>query len=173
MDATATVATTVREGWVVWEVPGKPIIVRLSFDVVSRIGLAVWEGFKSLPRRGLETGGLLIGNRQDCGSQVLVEIADFEAVESEHAAGPSYLLSEPDRRLLELRIAAHGTSGRKLHVVGFYRSHTRTGFGMTLEDEYLFSNYFRKPSDVFLLIRSRGVVVSVTRNGCAQPSNGT
>jgi hypothetical protein len=156
MDATATVATTVREGWVVWEVPGKPIMVRLSFDVVSRIGLAVWEGFKSLPRRGLETGGLLIGNRQDCGSQVLVEIADFEAVESEHAAGPSYLLSEPDRRLLESRIAAHGTSGRKLHVVGFYRSHTRTGFGMTLEDEYLFSNYFRKPSDVFLLIRSNG-----------------
>jgi hypothetical protein len=131
-------------------------MVRLSIDVVSRLGLAVWEGFKALPRRGLETGGLLIGTRRNSGSQVVVEIADFEAVESEHAAGPSYLLSDPDRRLLESRIAAHGTSGRKPHVVGFYRSHTRTGFGMTLEDEYLFSNYFRKSSDVFLLIRSNG-----------------
>jgi len=77
-------------------------------------------------------------------------------VESEHAAGPSYLLSEPDLRLLESRIAAHGTSGRKPHVVGFYRSHTRSRFGITLEDKYVFSNYFRKSSDVFLLIRSNG-----------------
>ena len=152
----ATVATTVRDGWVVWEVSGKPVVVRLSFDVVRRLGLAVWEGFKAMPRRGLETGGLLIGTRRDRGSQVVVEIADFEAVESEHAAGPSYLLSEPDRRLLESRIAAHGTSGRKPHVVGFYRSHTRSRFGITLEDKYVFSNYFRKPSDVFLLIRSNG-----------------
>jgi len=124
--------------------------------VVSRLGLAVWEGFKAMPRRGLETGGLLIGTRRDSGSQVVVEISDFEAVESEHAAGPSYLLSEPDRRLLESRIAAHGTSGRKPHVVGFYRSHTRSRFGITLEDKYVFSNYFRKSSDVFLLIRSNG-----------------
>jgi hypothetical protein len=154
MDDEATIATTVRDGLVVWEVPGKPVVVRLSFDVVSRLGLAVHEGFKALPRRGLETGGLLIGSRRNSGNQVVVEIEDFEAVESEHAAGPSYLLSEPDRRLLESRIAAHGTSGRKPYVVGFYRSHTRSGFSITLEDEYVFSNYFRKSSDVFLLIKS-------------------
>jgi hypothetical protein len=156
MSDTATVATTVRDGWVVWEIPGKPVMVRLSFDLVSRLGLAVFEGFKALPRRGLETGGLLIGTRRDSGSRVVVEIADFEAVESEHAAGPSYLLSETDRRLLESRISARGTSGRKPHVVGFYRGHTRSGFGITLEDEYVFSNYFRKSSDVFLLIKSNG-----------------
>jgi hypothetical protein len=154
MDDASTVATTVRDGWVVWEVPGKPVVVRLSFDVVSRLGLAVREGFRALPRRGLETGGLLIGTRRDIGGSVVVEIQEFEAVESEHAAGPSYLLSETDRRLLELRIAAHGTSGRRPHVVGFYRSHTRSGFGITLEDEYVFSNYFRKSSDVFMLIKS-------------------
>jgi hypothetical protein len=154
MEDASTVATAVRDGWVVWEVPGKPVAVRLRFDLLGRLGMAVREGFRALPRRGLETGGLLIGTRRDNGGRPVVEIEEFEAVESEHAAGPSYLLSETDRRLLELRIAAHGTSGRRPHVVGFYRSHTRSGFGITLEDEYVFSNYFRKSSDVFLLIKS-------------------
>src|SRR3974377_1460348 len=105
--------TAATAGWVVWEGPGKPVVVRLSASVVSRLGVAVNEGFKALRRRGLETGGLLIGIRRNVGSQVVVEIGDFEAVEPEHAAGPSYLLSDADRRLLESRITAHGTSGQQ------------------------------------------------------------
>src|SRR5215471_16902648 len=163
MDDPASPATTIRDGCVVWEVPGKPVTVRLSFDVVSRLEMAVREGFKAIPRRGLETGGLLIGTRRGRGNDVVLEIEDFEAVESEHAAGPSYLLSEADRRRLESRIAARGTSGKKPHVVGFYRSHTRNGLAITMEDDYVFSNYFRKSSDVFLLIKS---------NDAAPPTGG-
>ena len=154
MGDTATIATTFRDGQVVWEVEGKPVAVRLSLDVISRLGMAVREGFKALPRRGLETGGLLIGTKKEEGSRIFVDVQDFEAVESEHAAGPSYLLSEADRQLLEARIAVRGTSSRKPSVVGFYRSHTRSGFGISMEDELLFSRYFRKASDVFLLIKS-------------------
>ena len=39
-------------------------------------------------------------------------------------------------------------------IVGVYRSHTRRGFSITAEDATLYSTYFRKPSDVFLLIKS-------------------
>src|SRR6185295_9489930 len=99
------VAAAASDGWVVCEMPGKRVVVRVGSDVVGRLGQAVSEGFKAHPRRGLETGGLLIGTRRHSGGDVVVEIVDFEAVESEHAAGPSYLLSEPDRRLLESRIA--------------------------------------------------------------------
>ncbi|HTP35901.1 MAG TPA: hypothetical protein VMJ75_27190 [Candidatus Acidoferrales bacterium] len=154
MGDVATIATTIRDGQMVWEVEGKPVAVRLSIDVISRLGMAVREGFKALPRRGLETGGLLIGTKKEEGNRVIVDVQDFEAVESEHAAGPSYLLSEADRQLLEARIAVRGTSSRKPSVVGFYRSHTRSGFGITMEDELLFSRYFRKSSDVFLLVKS-------------------
>ena len=139
------------EDWLVWEVPGKPVSVRLTTEVAERMAAAVTEGFKALPRRGLETGGLLLGTRRDTGSRVVVDVRDFEAIESEHAAGPSYLLSSPDRRLLEARISA-----RKGSIVGFYRSHTRRGFAITTEDAALFSTYFRKASDVFLLIKSNG-----------------
>jgi hypothetical protein len=84
----------------------------------------------------------------------VVDVDDFEAVESEHAAGPSYLLSDPDRHVLDARIAARASVAKGPSVVGFYRSHTRAGFGITMEDAYLFSTYFRKASDVFLLIKS-------------------
>jgi len=154
-DATG-IAPTIRDGWLVWEVPGKPVSVRLGPDVVSRLGMAVREGFKALPRRGLETGGLLIGTRKEVGSQVVIDVDDFEAVESEHAAGPSYLLSSADRRLLEARIAAREATARntKTSIVGIYRSHTRRDFAITPEDALLFSSHFRKASDVFLLIKS-------------------
>lgn len=153
MEGVASVARS-RDGWIVWELPGKPVAVRMSPDVVFRLGMAVREGFRALPRRGLETGGLLIGVRKDVGTQVVVEINDFEPIESEHAAGPSYLLSDVDRRLLEAKISAHEAGAHSDAIVGFYRSHTRRDFAITMEDAALFSSYFRKSSDVFLLIKS-------------------
>ncbi len=153
MDDAVDTASIVRDGRIVWEAPGKPISVRLTPDVATRLGMAAREGFKALPRRGLETGGLLIGSRHGEGDRVVVEIDDFEAVESEHAAGPAYLLSELDRRLLEARIGAREAGGKNDGIVGFYRGHTRPDFAITREDATLFSAYFRNASDVFLLIK--------------------
>jgi hypothetical protein len=154
MEDTATFAPTVQDGWLLWEASGKAVSVRLSPDLINRLGLAVREGFKSLRRRGLETGGFLIGTTREEGARIAVEVVDFEPVESEHANGPSYLLSDADRRLLEIGIAAHNRSGGKSSIVGFYRSHTRPDFCITDEDAALFSRYFPKASDVFLLIKS-------------------
>ncbi len=157
MEDAGVMAPTVQDGWLVWEVPGKPISVRLSLDVVSRLGMAVQEGFKALPRRGLEIGGLLIGTARDAGNLTVVDVDDFEPVESEHATGPSYVLSDADRRLLKDRIAARQTSAKFPPVVGFYRSHSRKDFAITAEDASLFSTYCPKTSDVFLLIKSNEV----------------
>src|SRR5215471_13696357 len=132
MDDPASPATTIRDGCVVWEVPGKPVTVQLSFDVVSRLEMAVREGFKAIPRRGLETGGLLIGTRRGRGNDVVLQIEDFEAVESEHAAGPSYLLSEAGRGRPESRSAGRGTPGKKPPVVGFCGCDARNGLEITM-----------------------------------------
>lgn len=152
----AAVAPTVVEGWLVCKVPGKPLSIRLSQDVIARLAMAVEEGFRALPRRGLETGGLLLGTNREVGDQAVVDIEDFESIESEHAAGPSYLLSDADRCLLEARIAARKGAARSAPVVGFYRSHTRRDFAATPEDASVLAAYFRKTSDVFLLIKSNG-----------------
>jgi hypothetical protein len=119
--------------------------------------MAVQEGFKALPRRGLEIGGLLIGTARGAGNFTVVDVDDFEPVESEHATGPSYVLSDADRRLLKDRIAGRQASTRLPPVVGFYRSHSRKDFAITAEDASLFSTYCPKASDVFLLIKSNEV----------------
>ncbi|HEY1494097.1 MAG TPA: hypothetical protein VGF49_06120 [Candidatus Solibacter sp.] len=140
--------------WLISEIPGKPVTVRLSLDLVMRLGMAVREGFKALPRRGLETGGLLVGATRKDRGRLVIDVRDFEPVESEHATGPSYMLSDLDRQLLESRIAARQAGKKGNAVIGFYRSHTRRNFAVTMEDAALFSTYFRKPLDLFLLIKS-------------------
>jgi hypothetical protein len=112
------------------------------------------EGLKSLlGRRGLETGGLLLGRTKQQHGRILVEIDDFAQIDCEHAFGTSYLLSPTDRQLLEERIAWHRSPSRP-SIVGFYRSHTRKEFATTVEDVDLMSNYFAEPFHLFLLIQS-------------------
>jgi hypothetical protein len=147
------VALALEDSWLNWQVPGKPVSVRFGRDVAGRLRMAVWEGFRSLRRRGLETGGLLFGTTREAGNQIVVEVDDFEPFDSEHASGPSYVLSDADLRLLEARIAAH-EDPESPAIVGFYRSHTRGDFALTSEDALLFSKCFPAESHVFLLIKS-------------------
>ncbi len=149
MDQPATLHTYL------WQVPAKPVSVHLSLEVIDRLGLAVKEGFKLLPRRGLETGGLLLGSEKRVNGGIVVFIEDFEPLESEHAFGPSYLLSAADRKLLEERVTWH-RGRRSPAVVGFYRSHTRREFALTVEDIALMDEWFSRESNVFLMLQSNG-----------------
>ena len=142
----------VHDGWLVWEVPGKPVSVRVSPDAQAA---SQWRSGKELRRFPGGSGNRRTSHRlrkKEGGNPLVVEVDDFEPVESEHAAGPSYVLSEGDLRNLKARIAARGVA-RSTTIVGFYRSHTRPDFAITMEDASLFSSYFREPSDVFLLIK--------------------
>src|SRR5436309_14897822 len=79
----------------VWEVPGKPIAIRLHFDVIDRMSPEVLRGLGALKRRGAEVGGLLLG-RAEPGVIQKVSIQDFEPVPTEYLTGPSYNLSPKD-----------------------------------------------------------------------------
>src|SRR5436305_10604361 len=91
----------------VWQAPGKRVSVSLSLEVVDLLSLAVTAGFQSLPRRGLEVGGFLLGTTRREGDAIVVEINKFEPLECEHAVGPSYLLSAMDREALDARVRSH------------------------------------------------------------------
>jgi len=137
----------------VWHAPGRPLTIALHLEVVDRLALAVQEGCQALPRRGLEIGGMLLGRIRRRHGQTTVEIENFDLLESEHAVGPSYLLSAADRRVLGRRLRQLRSS-QKLSVVGFFRSHTRKDLAITMEDTGLLSDYFADPSMVFLLIHA-------------------
>ncbi len=135
--------------YVRWRVPGLPAIT-LSSSVAARIQTEVLDSFNAIPKRGAEVGGILLGRPLADG--ILIE--DFKPVPCEHRFGPSYQLSPADcdglRKTLEW-VRSQPRHG--LSLVGFYRSDTRAGFSLSVEDAELFSESLPGPEQVFLLIK--------------------
>jgi hypothetical protein len=116
------------------------------------------KGFWSVPKRGAEVGGVLFGRVVADEGETVVQVEDYEPVECEYRRGPSFVLSENDRRRLE-RTLRKGTAERQ--VVGWYRSHTRLGLYLDQDDSSLIQSYFPGPSQVFLLVRPHASKTSV------------
>src|SRR5947209_5539872 len=110
-----------------WEVPHKPVSVRIPFSLIDRLEREAVESFRSLTSKGSEIGGLLVGNVSP-GSPLVVSIADYELIACDYSRGPLYRLSDTDmgrfERAIEQRLAAG--SG----VAGFFRSQTRKGVAL-------------------------------------------
>jgi hypothetical protein len=132
-------------GFYIWEVPGKQISIRLSLDVVDRLQQDVMRGFGALPRRGAEVGGILLGSSGGAGSSVCVE--DYLLVPIQYKRGPSYRLSDDELHLFQTAVR------QSRNPVGYFRSHTRDGVGLSEEDLDLLSNCFPEPGTIALLIR--------------------
>jgi hypothetical protein len=142
-------------GFHVWEVPGKWISIELSLDVVDRLNQDVIRGFGSLPRRGAEVGGILLGTVSGGGRTVRVE--DYREVPIEYRRGPSYLLSELDTKAFEAVLAdVRNNVASSARPIGYFRSHTRDGVGLSEEDLDLVASHFPDPETIILLIRPFG-----------------
>jgi len=144
-----------------WQAPGKPIVVYLSFGVISRIREEGLRGLGALPRRGAEVGGILLGTAQ-CGDQVVVKIVDYLPVLCGHYFGPSYMLTQAEKQAFQQVLGRWSPSPlRPVRAVGYYRSHTRGGLFLSDEDVWLMSTYFPEPSSVALLVRPQASGSSV------------
>jgi hypothetical protein len=131
-----------------WAVPEKQISVQLSFEIMAALNR---EALKSLgaARGGAENGGVLLGKkRAEPDGRRTVTIEDFRPVPCSHERGPSYGLSDAEKKALEELLAKPPAE-----VVGYYRSHTRKGLFLSAEDLALCSAYFAGPANVFLLIK--------------------
>ena len=49
------------------------------------------RGFRSLPKRGAEIGGVLLGSRNPHDGEILID--SFEPIQIEYLSGPSYIPS--------------------------------------------------------------------------------
>ena len=147
-------------GVYVWEVPGKPISIRLSLDVVDRMQQEVMRGFGAVPKRGAEVGGILLGSAQT-GDKAVVTVEDYALVPIEYKRGPSYLLSEQDARAFSNAFeSARKEAKGALRPIGLFRSHTRDGVGLCPEDVALLDLHFPEPGAIALLIKPYTTKVS-------------
>src|SRR5689334_16789445 len=107
-----------RPEWYIWRDERRSLTIELALAVVDRLGLEALNAYKSVPRRGLEVGGLLLGRRRLREGQTVIQIEDCLEVPSEHRSGPSYSLSSTDLQRLEQAFFRHPNS------VGMYRTAT-------------------------------------------------
>jgi hypothetical protein len=132
---------------VVWQPAGSDRRYALDINVIDDLTPVVMKGYASVPKRGAEVGGLLLGSVQPDGT---TRITAFVPTDCEYASGPSFLLSNRDIKTLEGKLKAMTAAGRV--IVGMYRSNTRGEFVLEATDRELFRQYFTDPATVFLLI---------------------
>ena len=144
-----------------WEIVGRPIAVKLSMDFVDRLLPEVMRGFGSMPRRGVEMGGLLLGTIDRSGDKPVVIVDDFEPVPCQHSRGTTYQFS--DEELVRFQDTASKwayAEGKQTFAVGYYRSHTREGLGLTDEDLNIYNQILPDPLAICLLIKPFATRVS-------------
>src|ERR1039457_1859736 len=133
-----------------WEVPQKPVSVRIPFNLIDRLEKEAVESFRSLTSKGSEVGGLLVGEVSP-GSPMVVSISDFDLIPCDYSRGPLYRLSDADMGRFEQAILHRLADGRG--VAGFFRSHTRKGIALDSDDLAFFEARFRDPHHIALLVR--------------------
>ena len=132
-----------------WNIPQCPFRIEYSARVLDDIRLAVVDAFFSVPRGGMEIGGILLGD-WDGGR---VAITAFEPLDCEHALGPTFTLSVRDQmRMAELTAAARRNLPNR-QPVGWYHSHTRSEIFLSESDQALHSRFFPEPWQVALVLR--------------------
>ena len=141
---------TAASPFYLWEVPQKPVSVRIPFSLIDRLEREAVESFRSLTSRGSEIGGLLLGEVSQ-GSPLIVSIADYELIACDYSRGSLYRLSDADTGRFEHAIQQRSASG--CPAVGFFRSHTRKGIALDADDLAFFQARFRDPHHLALLVR--------------------
>ena len=131
-----------------WHSDDGSTVVFIATDVVDGIAGYVSEAYKSIPRRGAEAGGLLLGGVR-IGRVTEIFITGFEPVPIDYLYGPSFILSEAGQADFRAAMARHLPS----EVLGYYRSHTRPGFGLESSDRETAARMFAGLSGLVLLIK--------------------
>lgn len=119
--------------------------------VFEQIRATVVDKFLSIPRGGLEVGGVLFGRFSEGECTVIAH----RPIAIEYRAGPAFRLSETDEatlaRLLEEAGADPDLAG--LEPVGWYHSHTRTDLSLTPEDLEIHRRFFPRSTQIALVLK--------------------
>ncbi len=135
----------------VWQASGCAVRIAYSRAVMEELSLAASDGFNRLAKGGVEIGGVLFGVRDSDALKILA----YRALACEYAFGPSFSLSDSDRRALEDLLTSPNTDSNLsgMRPVGWYHSHTRSGILLSEEDLQLFQQYFPETWQIALVLR--------------------
>jgi outer membrane biosynthesis protein TonB len=140
-----------------WTCDSRKFSIHFAPEVMERLGSESWMAFKSVPHRGLEIGGILLGRKIYDSDATAFWIDGFEAIESEHRSGPSYVLSESDWTSLQAALIKNGEAS-----IGIFRSNTRSERpALQNLDIELFQRCFDSREALFLMVAPAPKVASI------------
>ena len=135
----------------VWQAEGYATRIEYSRVVIDELRIAATDGFNRLAHGGVEIGGVLFG----VGNSDSIEILAHKPLTCEYAFGPSFTLSENDKRALENLLASAPADPELtgMQAVGWYHSHTRSEISLSEKDLQLYQRYFPEIWQVALVLR--------------------
>jgi proteasome lid subunit RPN8/RPN11 len=135
----------------VWQAAGCSIRIDYSRAVMQDLKIAAVDGFTRMAHGGVEIGGVLFGVRDSDGVKVLAH----RALECEYAFGPSFTLSDNDRRAFEDLLSLLNTDRELsgMEPVGWYHSHTRSDILLSEKDLALYQQFFPDSWQIALVLR--------------------
>src|SRR5580765_6924738 len=132
----------------VWAQASRTYAIHIPAEVIGSLSTESLVAFKRVPRRGLETGGILLGRTEFHGDTTTFWIEGFAPIESEHRFGPSYVLSDSDFAHLQTELTRNGVAS-----LGIYRSQTRSEqLEIQDADVGLFEKCFGVSDNLFLML---------------------
>jgi hypothetical protein len=134
-----------------WSAPGSEFTVVYPLPMLHEIEFDVSEGYRRIPRGGIEIGGLLFG-RID-GATIRIEAR--RPIECEHVLGPSFKLSEKDMAGVRAQLLAAQSDGeiRHLEPVGWFIAHTRSELVLSELEAEQFDELFTGSGKLTLLAK--------------------
>ena len=132
----------------IWSQTSRNFEIHISPEIIGSLCTESLVAFKRVPRRGLETGGVLLGRTEFQGDTTKFSIEGFVQIESEHRFGPSYLLSDIDLTRLQTELTKNAAAS-----LGIYRSQTRSDqLALQDSDVGLFEKCFGPRESLFLML---------------------
>ena len=134
-----------------WSAGESQITIEYSLVVLEEIRHEVAQGLQKFSRGGVDVGGILYGTRD--GRKI--RVTSIRMITCGHTQGPSFVLSDEDQALLTRQLAEDAADPhlQGLICLGWFVSHNRGEVAMTESDVSLYSQFFRDPWQVTLVVR--------------------
>jgi len=139
----------------IWRPQGKALSVHLSSAALSELSAELPRDLATGSGRVPECGGLLLGYARQSGEEWLVRVEQLVPMDIEHARGESWTLSGSDRKRLEQYVRRFAKPSESVALVGWYRTHSRSGLYLDQHDFNLFSDFFRHDASIGILASPR------------------
>lgn len=134
-----------------WTSPDNTVRVTYPMDLFHEIDYEATDGYRRIPRGGIEIGGVLFG-RIEAGE---IQVAAKRTIDCEHAFGPSFKLSDRDLAGVKALLAASRTDSELsgLEPVGWFVAHTRSELVLTDLEVAQFNELFPGPFRLTALVK--------------------